>query len=90
MFLCSAESVNDLEKMVVPLFKEIKNKNMKTMKYSFAYHPWGPKQLKRKIHIVIPDAPAEVLRLTFPVPDVRKQYRTSVSFEYNKYGMRAK
>ena len=70
------ESLDDLEKMVVPLFSDIENKHLE--KTVFSEHPWGPEQLKRKIRI-LPIADQRFLRLQFPMPDVAEHYKSDVT-----------
>lgn len=70
------ESLDDLEKMVIPLFKGIKNKNVPKMVYS--EHPWGPEQLKNKIYGV-PISDVRCMLLRFPLPSVINHYQTGVS-----------
>lgn len=74
-----AESLDELEKIVVPLFGRVENKYNKRMEYSIIHHPWGPEELRNKIYI-LPFSDVHTLRLNFPVPDISHVYRTSVSF----------
>lgn len=73
-------SLNELEELVVSLFKSVENKKTKPYMFPYKYHPWGPDQLKNKIYIVPLDDKTQKLRLNFPIPDIRDQYRTAVSF----------
>ena len=65
--------------MIVPLFKEIENKNMPKMVYE--EYPWGSEQLKRKIYVV-PAADTRNIALYFPVPNVIPHYKTAVKYLY--------
>lgn len=79
IYIC-IETLDDLEKIVVPSFKNVQNKYVKKLLFS-KNHPWGPKQLRHKISI-IPLKDIQALRLSFPVPYVRDKYRSAVSFHY--------
>lgn len=78
----SAENLDELEEIVVPIFMKIVNKHLTNIKYLFINHPWGTEQLKFKIHIVPLTDDVHFVRLNFPVPDVQNQYRTSVSIYF--------
>mgnify|MGYP000894915281 CR=1 FL=1 len=73
------ESLDDLERRVVTLFKDVENKNRENILYSFKHHPWGPEQLKNKIYIVPLSDDAQELRVTFPTPEIRDNYKSAVS-----------
>lgn len=73
------DSLDMLEKMVVPLFVKIENKNAKKLVIPFTLHPLGPEQLKRAMHIVPLSSEVQVLRVIFPTPNVVDQYKSAVS-----------
>ena len=57
--------------MVTNIFKNIKDKDVKTIRYSYKHHPWGPDELGRKIYLNATSEDAPYLRLIFPVPDIQ-------------------
>ena len=78
----SPESLDQLEHLAVPLFENIPNKGVEKLTFSYEQHPWGQKQLRRKIYSsfnALSYNGDEVVRLVFRVPDVRHQYKTAVS-----------
>lgn len=77
-----SESLDQLEEIVVPLFKGVRNTNAKQYLFPYEYHPWGPNELKNKMYIVPLDDTMQLLRLSFPVPDMRDQYRAAVNFYF--------
>lgn len=81
----SLESLDELEKIVVPLYSKIENKKVKKLIYPYKYHPFGPDQLKRIIFIQS-QSNMKVLRLLFPTPDVSHQYKTAVSLQGLEFG----
>ena len=72
----SAESLDELEKMVVPLFMNIENKNVQ--KLVTPGHPWGPEQLERKIYSV-PISDIRYMLIHFPLPSPIEYYKAAVS-----------
>ena len=73
------EELDELEEIVVPLFKTIENRRAKKYKYTAENHPWPRDQLGYKVYIVPYAEGSHTLYLTFPVPDVSDRYRTAVS-----------
>lgn len=71
-----------MENFVVPLFGAIESRNVEPLVFPYKEHPWGPEQLGHKIHIV-PRNDVKILKLVFPTPDIRHQYKTSVSLFKN-------
>jgi secreted Zn-dependent insulinase-like peptidase len=65
-----------MEKLIVPLFGKIENKHLSRCFH--AEHPWGPEQLKQKVHY-LPIADIRVLTLRFPTPDYNKHYKSKVN-----------
>ena len=68
--------------MVVPLFKDLQNKHVEKLNFSYEQHPWGGNELRRKIYVASNSRSFdkdEIVRLVFRVPDVRHQYKTAVS-----------
>lgn len=63
--------------MVVPLFKDVENKEVKKITYESKDAAWGSEELQRIIYIV-PEANVHLLRLNFPCLDVIKEYKTGV------------
>lgn len=78
-FFKFSDNLNELEKLVTSLFNTVANRNVKKLVYPFMHHPWGVEELNHKIYIVPLKNDKKVLRLTFPVPDVREYYKTAVS-----------
>lgn len=70
-----------MEENVVSLFKNVQNTKAKQYVYPYKHHAWGSDQLKNKIYIVPLKDETQLLRLIFPIPDIRNQYKTAVSFE---------
>ena len=73
------ESLDTLEEIVISSFKKVVDKNVRKIVYSQKFHPWEEEQLKYKIYIVPLANELQLLRLNFPVPDVRNQFNTPVS-----------
>lgn len=69
------ESLDELEKLVVDLFKEVKNKNVESPEWK--EHPFGPEHLQVK-GFVVPVKDIRNLNITFPIPDMREHYETQV------------
>lgn len=74
------ENLDDLEKLVTRLFRNVKNKEAMKFRFSLKHHPYGPKQLGFKMFVVpIEDETTQMMSLTFPVNDYSDKYRTDVS-----------
>ena len=61
------ESLDELEKMVVPLFGQISNKNVHQM--WFDKHPY-PEEYCRRVAQIIPFRETRKLIMFFPLPDI--------------------
>jgi len=70
--------LEELEKIVLPLFADIENKNVTRLMLDYERHAWQAEQLKRQVSIV-PVADTHSLKIIFRTPDVSLQYRTAVS-----------
>lgn len=66
------ESLDQLEKLVVELFSDVKNKNVVAPKWT--EHPFGPEQLQMK-GFIIPVKDLRNLNITFPIPDLHEYYK---------------
>ena len=79
-----AEELDELEKMVVPLFENIQNRKAKKFTYTEENHPWPRNRLGCKVYIMPLETDTHTLYLTFPVPDASAKYKTAVSapFQY--------
>jgi len=75
------ESLDELERMAVELFSDVKNKNV--MAPTWTEHPFGPEQLQMKGYIV-PVKDIRNLNITFPIPDLLEYYKAGVS-QYGCY-----
>lgn len=78
VFCIFPENLNDLENIVVSLFKNVEYKNVRELSFN-KYPPLGEKELKHKIYI-IPLENIQMLHLSFPVPYTPERYKTAVSF----------
>lgn len=75
MTLCvvAKESLDELKKIIVPMFSLIPNKNLSIKIWS--EHPYGNDQVGHQLNIV----PVKELRsvsISFPIPDLRHQYKS--------------
>lgn len=66
------ESLDELARMVVPLFSAVPNKGV--VRPTWPQHPYGPEQLGLQAHVV-PVKDNRFLYITFPTPDLRKFYK---------------
>ncbi|XP_021926557.1 insulin-degrading enzyme isoform X2 [Zootermopsis nevadensis] len=66
------ESLDELERMSVELFLDVKNKNVTVPRWT--EHPFGPEQLQMKGYIV-PVKDIRNLNITFPIPDLHEYYK---------------
>jgi len=73
--------LDELEKMVVPLFEDVKNKNVVPLKFEPKDHPWGVDQLGKRVYVV-PVKEVNSVKLIFAVPDIVDEYEKAVSFEF--------
>lgn len=67
------ESLDDLEKYAVSMFKDVKNKNVHTPEWPT--HPYGKDQLKTKGYIT-PVKDVRSLLVSFPIPDLQDQHKS--------------
>ncbi|CAI4225039.1 unnamed protein product [Auanema sp. JU1783] len=71
------ESLDTLESYLASLkFHEIENKDVE--KKEWLEHPYGPEQLKKRVHIV-PIKDTRLFKMVFPIPDYDKEYKSSPS-----------
>lgn len=68
----SRETINELEKIVVPLFADVINKKVTVPVYKD--HPYGEDQLGMQIKIACVKE-MKVLKLMFPIPDFKDYYK---------------
>lgn len=74
------KNFKELEEVISSLFGRIKNKQREQTMYEYPkHHPWGPKQLKKIVHIALVGDDAQSLRLVFPAPYNIKHSGTTVS-----------
>lgn len=66
------ESLDDLARIVVPLFSRVPNRNVE--RPTWPQHPYGPDQLGLRAHVV-PVKDNRFLYMTFPTPDLREHYK---------------
>uniref|UniRef100_A0A131YUM3 Insulin-degrading enzyme n=1 Tax=Rhipicephalus appendiculatus TaxID=34631 RepID=A0A131YUM3_RHIAP len=66
------ESLDELARMVVPLFSLVPNKGVE--RPTWPQHPYGPEQLGLQAHVV-PVKDNRFLYMTFPTPDLRQYYK---------------
>lgn len=66
------ESLDELARMVVPLFSVVPNKGVE--RPTWPQHPYGPEQLGLQAHVV-PVKDNRFLYMTFPTPDLRQYYK---------------
>lgn len=69
-----------MEQIVSASFGMIKDNKQEKLVFSNEQHPWKLDQLGHKIYIVPVVDTIQEIRLTFPAPDVRHQYKISVCF----------
>ncbi|XP_038070879.1 insulin-degrading enzyme-like [Patiria miniata] len=67
------ESLDELTDMVVPLFAEVENK--KVIPPEWQQHPFSEDQLKMNCNVV-PVKDIRQLNVSFPIPDLRKHYKS--------------
>ncbi|XP_022094344.1 insulin-degrading enzyme-like [Acanthaster planci] len=67
------ESLDELSDMVVPLFAEVENKNVITPEW--LQHPFTQDHLEMKCNVV-PVKDIRQLNVSFPIPDLRKHYKS--------------
>lgn len=74
MSLCvlGKESLDDLQKLTVGLFSNVKNKHVQVPHWD--EHPFGPEQVKVK-GFVVPVKDLRTLNITFPIPDLHEYYK---------------
>lgn len=70
------ESLDDLEKMILSLFSDVANKNVKRPEWTD--HPFGPEQLQVRGYVV-PVKDFRNLNISFPIPDLHEHYKSGVS-----------
>ncbi|XP_076308150.1 insulin-degrading enzyme-like isoform X2 [Tachypleus tridentatus] len=68
------ESLDELVEMTVPLFCDVKNKNVTVPEW--LEHPFGPEQLKMRTSVV-PIKDMRDLYVSFPIPDLQKFYKAN-------------
>ena len=68
-----AESLDELERLVVELFKDVANKNVPAPEWN--EHPFGAEQLRVR-GCVVPIKDIRKLNITFPIPDLRNDYKS--------------
>ncbi|XP_074640666.1 insulin-degrading enzyme-like [Tubulanus polymorphus] len=75
MALCvlGKESLDELTDLVVKLFADVKNKNVKVPEW--LEHPYGPDQCKLKASVV-PIKDVRNMNITWPIPDVHPHYKS--------------
>lgn len=66
------ESLDELARMVVPLFSVVPNKGVE--RPTWPQHPYGPEQVGLQAHVV-PVKDNRFLYMTFPTPDLRQYYK---------------
>mgnify|MGYP001005073182 CR=1 FL=1 len=81
-----SESLDELENIVVPLFKDVENRHVEKLNFPYEQHPWGKNELRHVIYA--PSSTSlfhneDMMRLVFRVPDIRHQYKTAVSSSTN-------
>ncbi|XP_020292220.1 insulin-degrading enzyme isoform X2 [Pseudomyrmex gracilis] len=81
MALCILESLDELENMVVNLFWEVKNKEIKVPEWP--EHPFKDEHFRTKWYIV-PIKDMRTLNMSFPLPDMQQYYR-SLPAQYVSY-----
>ncbi|XP_003737238.1 insulin-degrading enzyme [Galendromus occidentalis] len=74
--LYGKETLEDLTEMAVTLFGGVKDKAIEAP--SWPKHPFGEAQLRKQIKIV-PVKDSRQMMVVFPMPDMRKEYRSSPS-----------
>lgn len=70
------ESLDELEKLVVPLFSDVMNKHVDIPEWT--EHPYGPEQLQM-MGYVVPVKDFRNLNISFPTPDFHVYHKTGVS-----------
>lgn len=73
------ESLDELEEMVVDLFSDVPNYNIEIP--SWPEHPFTEKECK-KIAYIVPVKDIRNMNITFPIPDLRPYYKTSVRLKF--------
>ncbi|XP_034948180.1 insulin-degrading enzyme isoform X2 [Chelonus insularis] len=68
------ENLDDLEKLVVKMFSEVKNKEIEAPEWP--EHPFNEDQFQHKWFIV-PIKDVRKLKMMFPLPDLRENFRSS-------------
>jgi len=79
-----AGSLDELQDMVIPFFERIENRKVKRLEFAYQDHPWGTDQLQRIVHIA-PGVDEKIVRIVFPMPDFRPQYKTAVGSTRNQW-----
>lgn len=74
-FCTFAESLDELEKMVVDKFADVENKNVKAPTWS--EHPYKTEHFQTKWYVV-PVKDIRYLNVTFPLPDLHEHYKAAV------------
>ncbi|XP_012541828.2 insulin-degrading enzyme isoform X2 [Monomorium pharaonis] len=79
MTLCvlGKESLDELEKMVVDLFYEVKNKEIEAP--AWPEHPFKDEHF-RTIWYIVPIKDTRNLDISFPLPDMQQHYRSSPAY----------
>ena len=75
------ENLDDLEKMTVPLFLNVINKNVE--KPVWTDHPLGPEQLHVKL-FAVPMKDIRKLEMIFPTPDLDEHYKSDVRINHTQ------
>lgn len=68
------ESLDDLEKMIVQMFANVENKNVKAPEWT--EHPFNEEHFKCKWYAV-PIKDVRNLNITFPIPDLHEHFRSA-------------
>lgn len=68
--------MDTLEEMVVKMFSEIKNKNIKAE--TWPEHPFNAKEHFQKKWYIVPVSEMKSLILIFPAPDLTSFYKSQV------------
>lgn len=68
------ESLDELQEMVVPLLKDVKNKEINIPEWNES--PYGPEQLKKQAYVV-PVKDLRSMSVTWPIPDLHPHYKSS-------------
>ena len=80
LVIVGRESLDELEAMAVDLFSAVEDKAVEAS--SWQEHPCGPDEIRTCVRVV-PVKELRVLKLDFPVPDLRRWYRTDPSHYIN-------